>query len=73
MLNINSKPTSLTLCDDGYIVQYQDGSEIKFAEHYIMFKNKYGDKEYAGSRCYQYMPAERPTYDALYEHWLKTK
>ena len=73
MFTIDSQPASLMLCDDGYIIRYQDGSEIQFAEHYTLFTNKYGDKEYVGPRCYQYIPTERPTYDELYEHWLKTK
>ena len=75
MFNIDSKPVSFTLCDGGCIIQYEDGSEIKFMEHYTMFKNKYGDRVYDATRCrcFQYIPADRPTYDELYEHWLKTK
>ena len=59
--------------DEGIIFKYRDGSELKYAEYFTQFTNKYGDVEIVDSKSYQYRPTERPTYDELYEHWLKIK
>lgn len=73
MFNIDSKPESVILGKEGVIIRYHDGSELKFTEKHIRFTNKYGDVETIDSKIYQYSQVERPTYDELYEHWLKTK
>lgn len=73
MFYIDSKPEALRLDDDGIIVVYQDGSQLKFTDEFVHFTNKYGDIEIIDSESYWHLRAERPTYDELYEHWLKTK
>jgi hypothetical protein len=59
--------------DEGIVIKYRDGSQLKYTADYVQLTNKYGDVEIIDSNNYQYLPTERPTYDELYEHWLKTK
>jgi hypothetical protein len=59
--------------NESIIIKYKDSSQLKYAADYVQFTNKYGDVEMFDADSYQYLPAERPTYDELYEHWLKTK
>lgn len=73
MFDIDSKIETVTRDDEGMIFRYHDGSELKITEHFMQFTNQYGDVEIVDSKSYQYLPTERPTYDELYEHWLKTK
>ncbi len=73
MFYIGSEIETVTHDDEGIIFKYHDGSELKYAEHFVQFTNKYGDVEIVDAKSYQYLPTERPTYEELYEHWLKTK
>ena len=73
MFNIDSVPEAVMLYDEGYIVVYRDGSRLKITEGLVSLTNKYGDVETMASQIYWNMPSDRPTYDELYEHWLKTK
>jgi hypothetical protein len=73
MFDIDSKIETVTRDDEGIIFRYHDGSELKFTERFVQFTNKYGDVQIVDANSYQYMLTERPTYDELYEHWLKTK
>ena len=59
--------------NESIIITYKDGSQLKYAADYVQFTNKYGDVEILDADSYQYLPTKRPTYDELYEHWLKTK
>ena len=73
MYYIDSHLETVTHDDKGIIFKYHDGSELKYTEDYIQFTNKYGDVEIINLNGLQYYRAYRPTYDELYEHWLKTK
>ena len=73
MYYINSPMYNIVVNDEGIIFKYSDGSQLKYTESYIEFTNKYGDVTKVDSQLYQHSQAKRPTYDELYEHWLKTK
>lgn len=73
MFDIDSKIEDVTIDDEGVTLKHHDGSEVKVTEYFIQFINKYGDMEIIDTSSYQYRRADRPTYDELYEHWLKTK
>lgn len=73
MFDIEPKIKTVTRDDEGMIFKYTNGSELKFTQDFLQFTNKYGDTEIIDLNGLQYTQAERPTYDELYEHWLKTK
>lgn len=73
MFNADSRIYSIARDDDGMIFKYTDGSLLKHTEDHIEYTNKYGDVTMMDQKSFQYSQAERPTYDELYEHWLKTK
>ena len=73
MFDIDPKIETITRDDGGMIFKYHDGSELKYTADFMQFTNKYGDIEMIDLNGLQYIQAERPTYEELYEHWLKTK
>ena len=73
MFDVDSKIEHITHDEEGMIFKYHDGSELKFTENFLQFTNKYGDVEIIDKHILQYTRTERPTYEELYEHWLKTK
>lgn len=58
--------------DKCIILKGDDGREVYISEDKMITKDKYGDVvAYSdGTVCYK---QNSPTYDELYEHWLKTK
>lgn len=73
MFNIDAKIFSIARDDNGMIFKYTDGSLLKYTADYIEYTNKYGDVTIIDQKSFQFSQAERPTYDELFEHWLKTK
>ena len=71
--NIDSKPESIMLDNEGFIFAYQDGSKLKITEEFVQFTNKYGDVDIMDSKNYWNIPTHLPTYNELYEYWLRTK
>ena len=58
--------------DGGFVFVGVDGFEIKITSKTIFFKDKYGNTTTVGDAMLQHKQ-NSPTYDELYEHWLKTK
>lgn len=73
MFNTDAKICAINSDYNGIVLKYTDGSLLKYTADYIEYTNKYGDVTTMDYKSFRYSQTERPTYDELYEHWLKTK
>ena len=70
---VDSKINRMTYDNNDFAIHYANGSVLTVNKEYTHFSDKYGNEcmyNVQGNILYQ---QNSPTYDELYEHWLKTK